>query len=210
VFTGGANIIAEVADSGPRIATDSSQAIITMFRALLGNWDQCGPWVPPDAEDVDLDLYNEVKAKNDPFDPMTAYVSYGLSHSARFYKQKGFAGGRRGSPKKNLLKQVAKLKGVSFECADYRELDPVGYIVIADPPYDDKADGYEQGSFNTREFCGVMLDWAERNTVLITHKDGRRLKRLQPHLKLLKRLRPKKHSKSKMREKLYLVDLRKS
>lgn len=74
---------------------------------------------------------------------------------------------------RNLKRQIPSLKGIQFECIDFRDipLDRLqGWVIYCDPPYDERVDIYHNifPKFSKDEFC----DWVRRasghNTVLVS------------------------------------------
>lgn len=145
---------------GYRVASDSNHALITMYRALQDGW------LPPD--DVSEDLYAEYKAKQDPSDPLTAFIGIGCSFGGKWFggyaRQKGYnfaAGGRRA-----LQKQLPSIMGVRFLAQDYKDWYPSDKLIYCDPPYENTT-GYKD-KFNHVEFWDVMREWSKNNTVVIS------------------------------------------
>jgi DNA adenine methylase len=148
---------AAMGDHGPRLANDACQPLITLARAWLDGWR-------PPAE-VSEDLYRELKAKQDPADPLTAFVGFGVSFGGKW-----FGGHARTTPAQNYLdcalraleKKLSRCAGVSFTCLDFGDLEILpGDLVYADPPYrGTTAYGYHKSPFDHDRFVRVAQGWA--------------------------------------------------
>lgn len=159
VTAGAWNVIAEMGDHGPRVANDACQPMVTLARAWLTGWR-------PPAE-ISEDLYQELKAKQDPEDPMTAFVGFGCSFGGKW-----FGGHARTTPKQNYLdcarraleKKLAKCEDVVFTCLDFGDVEIVpGDLVYADPEYRGTTRyGYFKKPFDYPRFLGVLQDWASQ------------------------------------------------
>lgn len=157
-FVGGAWVLQEM--GGDRIASDSNEALITMYSALQKGW------LPP--EDISESLYAEYKAKQDPSDPLTAFIGIGCSFGGKWYggcaRKKGYnfaAGGRRA-----LQKQLPLIMDVHFVAQDYRKWLPENKLIYCDPPYANTT-GYKD-KFDHLTFWDTMREWSENNTVVIS------------------------------------------
>ena len=83
-FVGGAWVLQEM--TGKRIASDGNFALIEMYKALQKGW------IPP--ESITKEQYAEYKAKQDPSDPMTAFVGIGCSFAGKWFGGFAFSEGR--------------------------------------------------------------------------------------------------------------------
>jgi len=70
MFCGSLAISAAMPNRGPAIANDACVPLINMYKA----WRE--GWRPP--EHVSEELYAELKAKQDPNDPLTAFAGFGF------------------------------------------------------------------------------------------------------------------------------------
>lgn len=141
-FCGGCNIIDKV--SGNRIANDSNQYLISMWKALQNGW------IPPDY--VNESTYNDVRKNPQNYDEhFVAFVQFGCSFGAKW--NGGFARNikkdtinsdilNRGiknycrQSKINILKQLPKLHGVKFTNVDYSDMIiPLKSVIYCDIPY---------------------------------------------------------------------------
>lgn len=162
-FLGGGNVMWLVADHGPRIGTDADSRIINLWRALLSGW------VPPA---ISRERYYELKATMDLGDPETLYAGFCCSNRGRWFN--GFKNARSGDSWTNIQKQIPAMRSVQLDCVDYRQHDPRGTVVFADPPYrgGKKYPGLQP--FDSDEFWDTMAEWARRrrNVVLVTERTG--------------------------------------
>jgi DNA adenine methylase len=168
-FVGGANTIDKV--DGNRIGADIHPHLIAMWRAVSDGW------MPP--QEVSEDEYNECnnRRRNEHGDPILGYVGFVASYAGKWYG--GFARDSAGARDyaaegfRSAQKQFPKLRGVRFECADYRELDiPPNSIIYCDPPYRGTT-GYASGAFDHDYFwhwCGDMH--AAGNSVFVSEYEA--------------------------------------
>jgi DNA adenine methylase len=130
-FAGGMNLIDKV--EGKRIANDIHTELIDMWKALVYE-----NWTPP--KNVSEELYNKLKNEKQNYPKKEiAYIGFNS------YGGKYFRGFRRDNSGKrdywrehynNIMKQVPKLKGVSFINCSFTDLDiPKNSIIYCDPPY---------------------------------------------------------------------------
>ena len=82
-FCGGLGITAVM--SGPRVASDISEPLITLYKALQQGWD------PPEV--LTREEYAQLKKRQDPYDPLTAFAGFGCSFGGKWF---GGYGVRRG------------------------------------------------------------------------------------------------------------------
>lgn len=128
-FCGGCNLLDKV--EGPRIGADKNKYLIAMWHALQEGW------TPP--EFISEEEYYGIKNTEDYCKPeLYAFVAIGCSYAGKWWG--GFAR-REGrnycrESRDNVLRQVSKLQGVKFICANYRDLYiPPKSLIYADPPY---------------------------------------------------------------------------
>lgn len=159
-FVGGAWILQEMA--GNRIASDANEALITMYKVLQNGW------LPP--EEVSEALYAEYKAKQDPSDPLTAFIGIGCSFGGKWFggyaRQKGYnfaAGGRRA-----LQKQMPFIKDVHFMSCDYIDHTPNNNLIYCDPPYANTTTYTACEKFDSNVFWKCMRRWSKNNIVVIS------------------------------------------
>ena len=146
-FVGGFNLIDKV--DGPRIAGDSNEYLITLFKAIQNGF------IPPDS--VSLAEYKQASALRE-VNPLTAFIGFGCSYSGKWFG--GYARGttNRGirrnyclESKNNILNQVKGLKGIEIHNCNYTELPiPENSLIYCDPPYKGTT-GYKD-KFNHEDF----------------------------------------------------------
>jgi len=153
-FVGGAWILQEM--TGKR----SNVSLITMYKALQEGW------LPP--ENVSEELYAEYKAKQNPEDPLTAFIGIGCSFGGKWFggyaRQTGYSfasGGRRA-----LQKQLPLIQDVLFKAQSYKCYIPYKCLIYCDPPYENTT-GYKD-KFSHAEFWDTMRNWSKDNTVVIS------------------------------------------
>lgn len=153
-FAGGMSVIENV--MGNRIANDIDEYLIELYKALQKGW------VPPDI--ITKDEYRHIKDNKELWTKeLVAFVGYGCSFGAKWfggYAQGGFNGNntKKCSPrihslesKRNLLKQINKMRDVIFTNNSYQDLEiPKESIIYCDPPYQNTL-GYKQ-SFDHEMF----------------------------------------------------------
>ena len=153
--------------------SDSNEALINMWQALLDGWE------PPDV--VTEEMYLHHKKTRDPKDPMTAYCGYGMSFGGKWWG--GYAREKRGQPiampstkiskrlRLNCRKKAFHIKPCSprLSCCDYRALGGVSNsLIYLDPPYAGrcKAHGVD---FDHDRFWAWADELAKlNNTVFVT------------------------------------------
>lgn len=128
-FVGGCNVLPHI--SGDRFASDANKALICLYNAWLSGWR------PP--TQVTQEEYADLKMRQDPDNPMTAFAGFGLSYGGKWF------GGLARDPKsgrdfvatatRGLDKKMLACSNVPFFVLDYRECVPEGFVVYADPPY---------------------------------------------------------------------------
>ena len=133
-FAGGMNMIDKVPHDIDRVANDHNPYLIAMFKALRNGW------VPPDS--VSREFYEQCKMGHCE-DHMRGWVGFNCSYSGKYFG--GYAGvtktreGYRNyqlEAKRNVMNQIQNLKGVTFVCGNYFDLQiKSGDIVYCDPPY---------------------------------------------------------------------------
>ncbi len=63
--------------SGTRLASDANKALITLYSHMQKGW------VPPEV--LSEDRYQEIKAKKDDADPLTAFAGFGCSFGGKWF-----------------------------------------------------------------------------------------------------------------------------
>lgn len=133
-FVGGCNIIERVV--GKRIGIDINFYLIEMFKALQNGW------IPPDT--LSEQEYLDIRDNKDKYNPaLVGFVGFGCTYSGKWFggfaRSKDKFGNSRNhcmESKKNILKQVPNIKGISFYSAEYDDYNfPYKSIIYCDPPY---------------------------------------------------------------------------
>lgn len=161
-FCGALNVTAAM--SGPRIASDFSPYLFSLYSALRIGWD-------PPAE-VSEELYQALKQANDPSNPLTAFVGYGCSYSGKFFG--GYARDNTGrnyasNARNSLLKKFNRCQEVTFAHCSYERLNPGASLVYCDPPYANTAGYNAVGAFDHVAFWEKCRQWTRAGaTVLVS------------------------------------------
>lgn len=156
VFAGSLAITAAM--SGERVANDGCTPLITLYRAWSIGWR---PSIV-----IDERVYQLIREKADPFDPLTAFAGFGLSYGGKWFG--GFArdhsSGRdyARTATQSLDKYVSACKGVHWSNLDFRDIEiRPGDLVYCDPPYRGTTQyGYFDG-FNYEGFVTTVQRWAD-------------------------------------------------
>lgn len=153
-FCGGINMTAAMEPAGPRLATDAHPALFYLYRAWRKGWR------PPSS--VSEALYQQIRARNDPTDPMTGFVGFGCSFGGKFWG--GFARSAKGEnfaaqSLSSLSKKFARCSAVTFGLESYERLSPHrDCLVYCDPPYA-QTTGYSL-AFDSARFWEHVRGWS--------------------------------------------------
>lgn len=166
VFCGSLAITAAMSDRGPRLANDGCVPLIRLYEA----WRE--GWRPPT---ITEDLYREVKAKQDPDDPLTAFVGFGCSYGGKWFG--GFARdlqhGRdfAATAARSLDRLVGR--GVTLTCTDFANVDVAhGDLVYCDSPYKGTtAYGYYR-HFDYPTYIVKLNEWAQHSSVFVSEYEA--------------------------------------
>ena len=157
-FVGGASMMA-VQPAAVRVGGDANVALISMWRALAGGWE------PP--ETITEVQYAEVSRLCDLYDPLTAFVGFGVSFAGKWFG--GFARGGAGrnyaaNAASSLRKKMKGLGGVEWWAGDYQQCPlPPRAVIYCDPPY---AGTTHYGGIATFDW-GLFWEWC-----LAKHAEG--------------------------------------
>lgn len=135
-FVGGCNMIDKI-NHPYRLGADNNRYLIALLQIV-----QDGQELP---EYITKEEYQEVKANKDNYpDWYIGFVGFISSYNGCFFssyaglvnikdgKQRNYIKEKRN----NLLKQYESIKGITFKCASYDNLDiPFNSIIYCDPPY---------------------------------------------------------------------------
>lgn len=162
-FVGGAWV--EQLIEYPKQCYDKHPYLIAMYKELQKGW------IPP--TELSEEEYKYIKSHPDEKPYLTGFVGFGCSFSGKWFG--GYARNKTGrnycsNAHNSILKKMQNLKNTQFECVDYRELNPEGYLIYCDPPYEGTTPYSKQlvGEFNSQEFWEIMRDWSKNNTVFIS------------------------------------------
>ena len=165
-FCGAMGVAYRVANIMPENATmvlsDAHPALMCMWGAIINDG-----WNPPSI--ISNELYNEIKAKQDLNDPMTAYVGFGMSFGSKYFG--GYARNGVGTDYALNLQRSTILKAKTIlKCCDYREYGAVtGATFYLDPPYANRtAQSKLLPKFNSSEFWGFVRHISKANRVYVT------------------------------------------
>lgn len=158
-FAGGMNMMDKV-NHPNRLASDSNNYLIAMWRLLLGGYE-FPQEIPKQVYDFWRNKFNkrDFNGNGDTIEEaMIGWIGFMGSFNGRF-----FDGGYSGHDVKgrnyifeqinNTLKQVESLKNVQFYCDNYNSLEiPSNSIIYCDPPYSNTKQYRTSKSFNHEEF----------------------------------------------------------
>ena len=148
--------------SGERMAGDGNAALMALWEALQGGW------LPP--SEVTEAEYAQLKAAQDPADPMTAFAGIGCSFSGKWFG--GYARGNSlnyaATARSSLLAELPRLRGVRFVRGGYRDHAPEGCLAYCDPPYANTTAYNGLPPFDHAQFWETMRGWAQSNTVVVS------------------------------------------
>lgn len=160
-FCGALNVTAAI--KGPRLASDASPYLYTLYSAIRAGW------APP--QEVSEDLYQSLKQSRDPSDPLTAFVGYGCSFGGIFFSNYARGEGRNyaGEAGSSLLKKFSRCQEVTFAHCSYERLTPGASLVYCDPPYANTTGYNAVGDFDHVAFWERMRQWTRDGaTVLVS------------------------------------------
>lgn len=148
---------------GPIICSDICEPLILLHQAMQQGWE------PPDfiseRQYKELKLYWEMGI----YSPLIGFAGFACSWGAKW-----FAGYARDEwrffcleAKISLLEKHKRLKHITFEHRNYKNLNPDNEIIYCDPPYKNTT-GYIDKIFDTLTFWKIIRHWAQNNTVIIS------------------------------------------
>lgn len=150
--------------SGARYASDANQALITMWKAAQSGFEF------PDY--VTREDYLSYKSKQDPTDPMTAFVGLGYSFGGKWFG--GYADRldpkqHLGDPKVSVKKKSDLLTNVKFKHQSYLDVSVDNCLIYCDPPYASTTSYSAVDSFDSDLFWQTMREWVTKgNTVVVS------------------------------------------
>lgn len=117
------------------VFSDNNLALQNMWLALKDGWE-------PPKDYITAEDYAVFKARQDPRDPMTAFVGFGYSYGGKWFA--GFAkpndnvpGGRDLGPYGGTMRKARPLRerDVVIICRDWEQAAAVNAVIYYDPPY---------------------------------------------------------------------------
>lgn len=162
-FVGGAWV--ESLIDGDKYLYDKHPYLIAMYKALQDGW------LPP--KYLSKEEYDYIHYHMDETPYLTGFVGFGCSYSGKWFG--GYAKDNTGrnyclNAYNSIIKKMKVLKEASFECKDYKILNPNNFIIYCDPPYKGTTqyDSNLVGNFDSQEFWDTMRQWSANNTVIIS------------------------------------------
>jgi DNA adenine methylase len=162
-FCGGLSVSAALAPlvkrTGARLViSDVNAALIETYKATIER-----RWKPP--LELTESEYSDLKAANDPCDPMTAFAAAGCSYGGKWWG--GYARCARGydyvvGAARSLERKCDILREYRVEvvCADFWSLAPRSRdTVYSDPPYADSVGYSETDNFDHEAFWARCSLW---------------------------------------------------
>jgi DNA adenine methylase len=146
-----------------RLANDLCEPLIVLYQSWLAGWRP---------SPVSEERYQELKAKKDPRDPITAFAGFGLSFGGKFFG--GYARNARqddffGQARNSLTRKLKKCEGVEFTNLDFEDLNiPDGSLVYLDPPYRNTIGYKATGEFDHDRFEAWAKALSRRCVVAIS------------------------------------------
>lgn len=164
-FVGGGWVLAKIKPDYVRRASDISQPLICMYKALQNGW------VPPTS--VSEEAYNLYRRDwvNRQNDPLTAFIGFGCSFGGKFFGGYARSSNRNyaANCRNGLIKQAKLFQGVQFECCDYRDCEIVsGAVVYCDPPYANVTEYNGCPKFDYTIFWECVRRWSNKAIVLVS------------------------------------------
>lgn len=168
-FVGGANMIDKI-ECDKKYGFDSHKYLIALFQQA-----QKDTSVFPNT--ISESLYKDVKDNSykyeDWFVGLVGFCSFGSKWFGGFrrsYNKDGSLKEETAGVIRNLIKQAPNLKGITFQCRDFRSLniDKIkSYVIYCDPPYRDTTK-YSTKDFPYEEFYDWCRKASQNNIVLIS------------------------------------------
>ena len=164
-FVGGANIIDKI-KCKHRFGSDNHKYLIAFLKALSNGYE------PP--LDISEEEYKYIKSHQSEFsDEFLGYVGFQLSYGAKWFDT--FRRDKQGKRNyaheayRNVMKQAPNLKGIKFNCCDFRAINKniKDVIIYCDPPYKDVSK-YSTGDFPYDEFYDWCREMSKSNIVLVS------------------------------------------
>jgi DNA adenine methylase len=168
-FVGGANMIEHIVCK-KRYGLDDNEYLIAMWNALKKGW------IPP--KNLEKSEYESIRDNKENYPKeIVAIAGFCATYNAKWFG--GYAGIVTTKVKtqrnyydesvRNILKQVKKIKDVSFGHRKYQDINIdnlYGYVIYCDPPYENSTQyGY---NFDHVDFWNWVRKVSKNNLVLIS------------------------------------------
>lgn len=162
-FVGGANVIDKIKHNN-KIGYDNNEFLIELL-----NYIKNGGELP---DTYNKDFYNKVKENKDYFDKWLVGLVGFCTFSAKWFGGFPNAGNRDriNEMVRNLRKQAAFLKDITFVYKDFQYLNPDDFkhsVIYCDPPYKNTTK-YGKENFNYELFYNWCRKLSQNNIVLIS------------------------------------------
>lgn len=170
-FCGGANVI-QYARARNKIGYDTNPYLI----ALLNNLDKVESIQVPISREHYNDVKSDWKSNSHKYeDWYIGAVGFIASFGGKFFNGSYAKDEYNSDPsrhlhterKNNILRQIDKLKDVSFETKDFFTLDVENCVIYCDPPYN-KTTKYPYDIYNPDKFWDKVRQLSKSNIVLVS------------------------------------------
>lgn len=173
-FCGGCNVIDHI-NAKNKYASDKQKYLIALYQNLH-RLNELPDFVSKEHYSEVRDCYNKHGTEFE--DWYIGAIGFLASYNGRFFDggysgivetKSGVIRNYYAEAKKNLECQSDMLKGIVFECKDYREVEGLKNCVIyCDPPYKDTKQYGVNKNFNYEEFWDWVRKLSEDNIVLVS------------------------------------------
>lgn len=167
-FVGGANMIDKIHYKN-KIGFDKNKYLISLLKQAQENSS-----VFP--ETYNEDVYQDVKKNpdkyNDWFVGLVGFCTFGAKWFGGF--PRGFKEDKV-TPRdivaesiRNIKKQSKNLKGITFKCKDFEDIENIsGFVIYCDPPYRDTTK-YSTGDFPYERFYDWCREMSKSNLIIVS------------------------------------------
>jgi DNA adenine methylase len=169
-FMGGANISVLLPEGS--VCSDADACLATLYQRVQKDGVDFLP------TQLTRGLYEELRLREDPSNPLTAFAKYGCSYAGKPWggwakpNPNQSASGYYSECAKNSLRKVASTRH-QYLARSFFDIEPgsyPGFTLYLDPPYRDTT-GYRM-SFDYGLFLKYAWDWAGTNAVFISEYTG--------------------------------------
>lgn len=160
-FVGGGSVLEQLAPKvkpGYCWAGDANAALIHLYEEVARGW------TPP--EHFSKVKWEELKAEQDPTDPMTAFAGFGCSFMAMWFE--GYHASEIGPSARALIRQRPAFQATQFLARPFDHWHPARSVVYCDPPYAG-TQGYSApgcGGFDHEHFWNTLRGWARSDNAV--------------------------------------------